>query len=778
MLTEKTWRPLKMRDNIPLLKLPLSFTRPLRDDPDSSGDSDSEAEEFEIPSRRKNGKAKMKFSSNFEAGGYDEPQDTLPKVPELDKKVPPFLTWPGSPVTRRLQNLTEAFRGGLDRAEASLLQADNCQRPATSQRIGELYQVFKRNVYAKTPADTDSFDDFKLRRRANCQQGSGSESGGMRQLISQYLDCSISALEAFVPPGCSSPSPLTSKFFTALLMVSKGPTRGILPDAAPWTDITGMRPEPPPVVPNNPKKRPKHKWVVSPEQTQRDGLVFVGGTTSSSAAGGGQSALCPECERGAIYPNVRKAARHLHKLHRTTETKLDDEEAVARRYLIPLSDAKDRRLRAEFCDVVMTSRDTTASILRRLASIQSKFIRDGVFRGPEGGSIPSPLYDAFKLIVLSACAVSHLLDDILQFYGELEHAPLTTKELNIGSKIQAQKEILRKVGAAAGDLVAEAEKMFEFPTYTARQQDEAVIAVGMHYLATKVACNLLLKPVCDEERAPKLYEEYAKNLINRGPRKRQIPSIGALTDELNMLKDLNTWQAETAACLGLVLNPETYHRRFLEDHAAVADRTKLFARESDLLTQLGRELSQDEEDVSELLALCSRMVQQVRELTEIMEDDQGRAVVVFTVVAVTFLPLSFVASYLSMSGGTDGLGMEWGEVQALFWTVAGPLTVGVALFCLLVTGKGTLAKMGSAMPAWLSTGLQGGRSAMHDDDGRSSLSSSASGSVEFNDDRNDLPVATVPRWRSFWTRRRKRCGGQTTPEMENGSSSSEMWDDR
>lgn len=145
----------------------------------------------------------------------------------------------------------------------------------------------------------------------------------------------------------------------------------------------------------------------------------------------------------------------------------------------------------------------------------------------------------------------------------------------------------------------------------------------------------------------------------------------------------------------MILRPRTYH----QDLRRATDRDKLSELEGELITRQMRELDRDRRHLSEVLDLCSRLIQQVRELAEIMEGDQSRAVVVFTVVTVIFLPLSFVASYISMGGGVEGLEISWSDIQKTFWSIAGPLTIGVAILCLALTGKRSLARLKSAMSA-------------------------------------------------------------------------------
>lgn len=163
--------------------------------------------------------------------------------------------------------------------------------------------------------------------------------------------------------------------------------------------------------------------------------------------------------------------------------------------------------------------------------------------------------------------------------------------------------------------------------------------------------------------------------ILRYPNKRQVLSIGALRDELYLIQDFHDWQKEALLSFSLVANPMTYPRGFKHE-----ERYKLFSYELQLIDWEDIKLDKELQDVAQLLSNCERMIQHVKELTEIMKDDQGRAIFIFTTVTIIFLPLSFVASYVSMSGGTTGL--DWNGLQRLFWETAGPLTLVILIFCL------------------------------------------------------------------------------------------------
>src|SRR5436190_387388 len=62
-----------------------------------------------------------------------------------------------------------------------------------------------------------------------------------------------------------------------------------------------------------------------------------------------------------------------------------------------------------------------------------------------------------------------------------------------------------------------------------------------------------------------------------------------------------------------------------------------------------------------------------------IQEDHGKATLVFTIVTIIFLPLSFVTGYLGMNVA-DIRSMD--RNQSLFWEIAAPFTVAVASTCL------------------------------------------------------------------------------------------------
>jgi Mg2+ and Co2+ transporter CorA len=89
----------------------------------------------------------------------------------------------------------------------------------------------------------------------------------------------------------------------------------------------------------------------------------------------------------------------------------------------------------------------------------------------------------------------------------------------------------------------------------------------------------------------------------------------------------------------------------------------------------------DTNDYREIDRKVERLVTQTKMSIEILDDDHGKAIFVFTVVTLIFLPMSFVTGLLGMNTA-DIRNQE--TTQWLFWAITLPITVVVILLALLV----------------------------------------------------------------------------------------------
>ena len=94
------------------------------------------------------------------------------------------------------------------------------------------------------------------------------------------------------------------------------------------------------------------------------------------------------------------------------------------------------------------------------------------------------------------------------------------------------------------------------------------------------------------------------------------------------------------------------------------------------------------EDLRAYAELRDRAIQLSTEnvrLVETLQDDNSKAIFIFTIVTVLFLPLSFVARFFGMN--LQGISDTTSGVRH-FWEISLPLTGGIVILCAVVAIKG------------------------------------------------------------------------------------------
>lgn len=210
-----------------------------------------------------------------------------------------------------------------------------------------------------------------------------------------------------------------------------------------------------------------------------------------------------------------------------------------------------------------------------------------------------------------------------------------------------------------------------------------------------------------------LYKEYTSRLhfeANNRPRKRVFLDIHGLEEELQALDKLVDSQE---SCL--------YNFLTLIDPMTSRYTTETRLREFRVEVQFGNDqLHHRIERRREIDNLATRLwilKDQVKQTIEIMEEDHGKAIRVFTVVTLFFLPLSFVSSFLGMNT-TDVRNSEWN--QAIFWITAVPITVGVLSLAFIYGYKGEEVRDWT-IQVLQTRSRQGTPSAFYETSGRTSL---------------------------------------------------------
>jgi hypothetical protein len=232
--------------------------------------------------------------------------------------------------------------------------------------------------------------------------------------------------------------------------------------------------------------------------------------------------------------------------------------------------------------------------------------------------------------------------------------------------------------------------------YTAYTHSVACLSGALGLLHRSFWTDL---PLCIVDR----YAGYLSHLqyrLLRSPSTKLVMDLLQVQEELNIIIQVMQQQLELVECVQTEWNAEGIELlsipRSRASSAAARPRSlgprvhypagrNTYKRYdasfvSDPMTQLLESLRREFDDLCELRDNSNTLVNRTIQLVNIRLEDHGKAILVFTVVTLIFLPLSFVSSYFGMNT-SDIRNMD--GTQKLFWTVSASVTiavVGIAVF--------------------------------------------------------------------------------------------------
>ncbi|PTB53816.1 hypothetical protein M431DRAFT_531469 [Trichoderma harzianum CBS 226.95] len=213
-------------------------------------------------------------------------------------------------------------------------------------------------------------------------------------------------------------------------------------------------------------------------------------------------------------------------------------------------------------------------------------------------------------------------------------------------------------------------------------------AVGAEFLALALICkshNLLFEVKTSNSRPNdntlEVYKDYASELhyqANQRPQKRVFLDIRDLEEELDALHTLLSHQKECLHKFAKSISPDTLR---LTTMTRVAQNRAEKAYQDNHTRQLDRRI----QEVQNMKTRSRFLKEQVKQDIEIMEEDHRKAIRVFTIVTLFFLPLSFVSSFMGMNTA-DVRNMHY--KQGLFWATGIPVTLFVLTLACIYGYKG------------------------------------------------------------------------------------------
>ncbi|KAF2830828.1 hypothetical protein CC86DRAFT_343869 [Ophiobolus disseminans] len=245
---------------------------------------------------------------------------------------------------------------------------------------------------------------------------------------------------------------------------------------------------------------------------------------------------------------------------------------------------------------------------------------------------------------------------------------------------------------------------------TSDRQSEQDYTSSMHIIAALSGALGMLHRSFWTDITLCLSDRYASYLghlqyrLHRSPSTKLVMDLLQVQEELNIIISIMEQQMDLVADIQGVPTAGR-NRRHSQRHEQrplsslppeniATYRQMSFSRLSDPAAQLLENLQREYADLVDLRENSNALINRTIQLVNIRLEDHGKAILVFTMVTIIFLPLSFISSFFGMNF-SDIRNME--QSQSLFWIVAGSLTVGTVAFSVF------LAFYGGAITEWFVT---------------------------------------------------------------------------
>lgn len=160
--------------------------------------------------------------------------------------------------------------------------------------------------------------------------------------------------------------------------------------------------------------------------------------------------------------------------------------------------------------------------------------------------------------------------------------------------------------------------------------------------------------------------------------RRLLQKINEFKQEIAIVYNVLKQQETVLTKLRLSLDPKEFRTPSIT-------RRLRFEYECKDIDEVVQTIMAQQQSCAELADRAKSLAIQNVELVETLQDDNSKAIFIFTLVTVLFLPLSFVAGFFGMN--VVGISGTTSTVKH-FWNIAIPLTFGLIILCGVVGVKG------------------------------------------------------------------------------------------
>ncbi|KAI1503181.1 hypothetical protein F5X99DRAFT_425986 [Biscogniauxia marginata] len=396
---------------------------------------------------------------------------------------------------------------------------------------------------------------------------------------------------------------------------------------------------------------------------------------------------CESCRSGKTYEDVETALKHIHSHleHKDDENRkinyqwLDDPCLV---WLVPQHPLSHDRWSRNVKGVI----EPLLHSLRQIRS-QAEELRLSVSTSKDGHDtldyiaqeLPSSLVQAFEMILLMHLVTAQRVSIAIGGNKRSRHKFLKTIRVpqNTSSTFLARqfKEYTEKATA----LLSKAQKdLILFSSTTTHPGSVNLKPIGREFLVAAIL-NTLQNQLLEHGTHLSVLDLYRSKisklqyLVSARPQRRLFLEIKAVEIELQALRNVFSSQNNMFQKYLLTLDPSSFH-------VPNSDRDSQYPLECNYIDEQLRVLEAKDLELQFLQSCARDLKSQVKQSIEILEEGHGKAIRVFTIVTLFFLPMSFFTSFMGMN--TVDI-RDTDRDQRFFWAISIPMTAGVVALAMI-----------------------------------------------------------------------------------------------
>ncbi|CAN9173540.1 unnamed protein product [Alternaria alternata] len=291
------------------------------------------------------------------------------------------------------------------------------------------------------------------------------------------------------------------------------------------------------------------------------------------------------------------------------------------------------RVAAEYLHGMM--REIEQSLLQRNEHSYDLCVAEGKQTDRRRYQLPDGLLDCFEETVLFLMQATTSVVAIRNEASIWKHTPGKAIDDLETPAVQSALEELGKLGESAQASMTRAEKAVVLAG--GEGSTVSIGNAGPEFLVSIVLQNIARRHLLTDVKMDvnQLYQEYTSKLeyqIYQFPRKRLLRTIHKLQEELTVVQLVNSWQTKAFDNFLQILDPRTFK-------LPTSDRISLFLPESECISESLKSLQSKAVELEALKKRTQYLREQLKQSVEILEEDHGKAILMFTIITTIFLPL-------------------------------------------------------------------------------------------------------------------------------------------